>query len=276
MSPKTTPVERCLAGFFFKTVVLFLFCVIIIFMRIDRLLCELNIGSRSEVKVFLKKGLVSVNGVKVLKPETKVDEMSDIISFQGKEYRYRPFVYFMMNKPAGIVSATTDASCKTAVDLLREQCIHLYGGNLSGIPVKDIFPVGRLDKDTVGLLLLTNDGEMAHNLLSPKKHVPKKYYVETDFSIDKDKALMLEKGVDIGEGELTKEAVVELLSEKTCTITITEGKFHQVKRMFQAVGLKVIYLKRLSMGSLVLDSALKEGCVRELTETEVSNLCLKI
>lgn len=245
-------------------------------MRIDRLLCELNIGSRSEVKTFLKKGFVSVNGVKVSKPETKVDEKSDIISFKGKEYRYRPFVYFMMNKPAGIVSAATDAVCKTVIDLLREQCENLYDGNLSGIPIRDIFPVGRLDKDTVGLLLLTNDGEMAHNLLAPKKHIPKKYYVETDLSIDSEKALILEKGVDIGEKALTKEAVVELISDKACTITITEGKFHQVKRMFQAVGLKVVYLKRLSMGSLVLDSELEEGCVRELTETEVNNLCSKI
>lgn len=253
--------------------VLFLFCVIIIFMRIDRLLCELNIGSRSQVKELLKKGLVSVNGVKVLKPETKVNESNDVIVCNGREYRYRPFVYFMMNKPAGVVSATTDNKDKTVLDVFTEQCKAIYGDNMTGIPVKDIFPVGRLDKDTVGLLLLTNDGELSHNLLSPKKHVPKKYYVETDFPFTKEQLEQLEKGVDIGEKEITKKAVMESLGEKCCYITITEGKYHQVKRMFQAVGLNVTYLKRISMGLLVLDEKLEEGCIRELTQKEVNDLC---
>ena len=249
--------------------VLFLFYVIIIFMRIDRLLCELNIGTRSQVKDLLKKGLVTVNGIKITKPETKVDEKKDIVCYGGKAYRYRPFAYYMMNKPSGVISATVDDKEKTVLDLFTEQ----MKDQMEGIPVKDIFPVGRLDKDTVGLLLLTNDGELAHRLLSPKKHVPKKYYVETDVSITKDQTIQLEVGVDIGEKELTKEAVIEVLEDKSCYITITEGKFHQVKRMFQAVGLKVLYLKRISMGALLLDEDLKEGEIRELNQEEVDGLC---
>lgn len=260
-------------GFFLKIVVLFLFCVIIIFMRIDRLLCELNIGTRSEVKQLLKKGLVSVNGIKIQKPETQINEQTDVISYKGREYKYRPFVYFMMNKPAGVVSATEDGHSRTVLDVLTECLKEELDGNLSGIPIKDIFPVGRLDKDTVGLLLLTNDGELSHNLLSPKKHVEKCYYVETDLVITDEAANQLENGVDIGQGQKTRTAIVERLDERKCRITITEGKFHQIKRMFHVVGLKVIYLKRISMGSLTLDENLPEGSVRELTWQEVQRLC---
>lgn len=244
----------------------------------------MNIGSRSQVKEYLKKGLILADGVKMTKPDAKVDEKSVVISYGGKDYRYQNFVYYMMNKPAGVVSATTDAHDKTVLDVFVER----YAGvrkdkadsaealleyDLAGIPIKDIFPVGRLDKDTVGLLLLTNDGELAHRLLSPRKHIPKTYYVETDGEITAEMAGRLSEGVDIGEKALTKEAVVKLLTDKSCHLTITEGKFHQVKRMFQAVGLKVVYLKRLSMGSLKLDENLKEGEVRVLTDKEVLDLC---
>lgn len=254
-------------------VVLFLFCVIIIFMRIDRLLCELNIGTRSRVKELLKKGLILVNGEKITKPETRVDELTAVISFEGREYRYRPFVYFMMNKPAGAVSATIDEREKTVLDVFREQSKRLYGKDADMLPVKEIFPVGRLDKDTVGLLLLTNDGGLAHELLSPKKHVPKTYYVETDLPLHEEAREQLIKGVFIGEKELTKEAQVEITEACKCLITVTEGKYHQIKRMFQAVGLTVVYLKRLSMGSLALDEDLPEGGIRELTQEEVNGLC---
>jgi 16S rRNA pseudouridine516 synthase len=270
---KRIAVKRKVLRFFFKTVALFLFCVIILFMRIDRLLCELNMGSRNEVKQLLKKGLISVNGEIVRKPETKVDELSAVVSCQGKEYRYRKFVYYMMNKPAGTVSAREDSLSRTVLDVLKECLSEQCGGNLSGIPLKDISPVGRLDKDTVGLLLLTNDGEMAHRLLSPKKHVIKQYYVETDLPVTKEAADALRHGVDIGEEKLTREAGIEILDEKKCLISITEGKYHQVKRMFQALGLQVMYLKRLSMGSLRLDENLPEGGVRELTREEVLDLC---
>lgn len=245
-------------------------------MRIDRFLCELNIGSRKEVKDLLKKGEITVNGFRGLKPEDKVDELTAVVRYRGKEFRYQPYVYYMMNKPAGIVSATEDNRDKTVLDLLKEQLSQKEGKELYGIPIDHIFPVGRLDKDTVGLLLLTNDGDLSHRLLSPARHVKKCYYVETDLPISMEKLKKLENGVDIGEKELTREAETELLSEKSCLLTITEGKFHQVKRMFQATGLTVTYLKRLSMGSLTLDKNLPEGGIRELTEEEVNDLCSKI
>lgn len=243
-------------------------------MRIDRLLCELNIGTRSQVKELLKKGVVLVNGEKLTRPDIQVEEEKAEIICQGKSYHYHPFVYYMMNKPAGVITATKDQSDTTVMDIFKEQYIKITGGT-EGIPVRDIFPVGRLDKDTVGLLVLTNDGKMAHELLSPGKHVPKTYYVETDSTITKEQISCLEQGVVIGEGEITREAKVSYLEEKACTITITEGKYHQVKRMFQSVGLQVKYLKRISMGGLELDQQLKEGCIRELTEKEVAMLCLR-
>ena len=245
-------------------------------MRIDRLLCELNIGSRTEAKRLLKSGQILVDGVRITKPEERVDENTAVILFKGKEYRYRRFVYFMMNKPAGFISATRDDSCKTVLDLFAQQYALLYGNGLFGSPAGEIFPAGRLDKDSTGLLLLTNDGALAHALLSPKKHVPKTYYVETDLSLSGEKLLRLENGVDIGEERPTQKARIERITGQSCTITITEGKFHQVKRMFQAVDLKVTYLKRLSIGSLRLDPGLAEGGIRELTKEEVSQLCQKL
>lgn len=247
-------------------------------MRIDRLLCELNLGTRSQVKELLKKGLVSVNGVTVTKADTKVNEKTDRITCQGKEYSYRSFVYYMMNKPAGIITATKDSKEKTVWDLFCRRLSETNGGDLGGIPVQDIFPVGRLDKDTVGLLLLTNDGETAHRLLSPGNHVAKKYYVKTDGPLLEKDWSLLRSGVDIGEKKRTKPALLEAVNPKETDrgeyhLTITEGKFHQVKRMFQAVGREVIYLKRLSMGSLKLDETLPEGQVRELTQEEVDALC---
>ncbi len=235
----------------------------------------MNLGSRSEVKALIKSGRILVNKERVLRPDLKVDEESVVISYQGREYRYRPFVYYMMNKPAGVLCATRDSSCRTVLSLFMEQCGPANGGELSGIPVQDIFPVGRLDKDTVGLLLLTNDGELAHRLLSPRFHVPKTYYVETDFPLPAEKAAALEAGVDIGDKEPTRKAVVTPLADLSCTITITEGRFHQVKRMFQTQGLTVTYLKRLSMGGLALDPGLSEGQIRELTKEEVDLLWQK-
>lgn len=243
-------------------------------MRIDRLLCELNIGTRSRAKELLKKGLVSVDGQVIKKADTQVDENAVTITCQGKEYRYRPFVYYMLNKPAGVITATKDDKERTVMDLFRAAYLKTHDGDLSGIPYKDMFPVGRLDKDTVGLLLLTNDGELSHNLLSPKKHADKKYLVHLDKELSKEAACRLEQGVDIGEDELTKPAVVEVNKNdlRQCYLTITEGKFHQVKRMFQAVGLTVVCLKRMSMGSLLLDDKLAEGEIRELTPEEISGL----
>ncbi|NBJ91480.1 rRNA pseudouridine synthase [bacterium 1xD42-62] len=244
------------------------------FMRIDKLLCEMNIGSRSQVKEYIRKGQIFINGVKVMRPEMQVEEDALQICCNGKEYSYRPYVYYMMNKPSGIVTATSDKKDKTVLDLLKEQLKAQYEGDLAGIPVKDIFPVGRLDKDTVGLLLLTNNGPLAHRLLSPKKHVPKRYLVKTDSPLGEEGLMRLTQGVRIGEHEITLPAEIsEADEENTYFITITEGKYHQVKRMFQAAGAKVIYLKRLSMGSLSLDEELLEGQIRELTKKEVADLC---
>lgn len=248
----------------------------IMFMRIDRLLCEMNIGTRSQVKELIKRGQICVNGSVVLKPEMQVDESDVVISCQGKDYHYRKYVYYMMNKPAGIITATKDERERTVLDLFREQIMELNQGELSGVPLKDIFPVGRLDKDTVGLLLLTNDGELSHRLLSPRKHVPKTYLVRTNLSVSDEMIRLLETGVSIGGDEKTLPAVLEQRGDREYLITITEGKYHQVKRMFQAVGVTVIYLKRLSMGTLVLDETLLEGQIRELTKEEVSNLCSRI
>lgn len=247
----------------------------IMFMRIDRLLCEINIGSRSQVKELIKKGQICANGVVMKKPETQIDETSVVITCQGKEYRYSPYVFYMMNKPSGVITAVRDEKEQTVLDVLRTELAKRNHGDLTGIPIKDIFPVGRLDKDTVGLLILTNDGELAHSLLSPKKHVPKKYFVRTDILVNDEMAKRLEEGVMIGPKEKTLPAVLADRSGNQCCITITEGKYHQVKRMFQAVGAQVIYLKRLSMGTLILDERLCEGQVRELTQEEVDALCLR-
>lgn len=233
----------------------------------------MNIGTRSQVKELIRKGLVSVNGTIMQDPKQQVEAQTADIVCNGTSYRYQPHVYFLMNKPAGVVSATYDGREKTVLDVLKEQLKEQYGPELRGVPIKDIFPAGRLDKDTVGLLLLTNDGVLAHKLLSPRKHVPKKYYVELNAPVTEEMAKQLREGVDIGESERTEPAKVDILTQNSCHITITEGKFHQVKRMFQAVGLTVVYLKRLSMGNLVLEESLQEGCVRELTEEEVQGLC---
>lgn len=229
-------------------------------LRLDKLLCEMNIGTRSQVKTILKQGLVKVNGETVTKPEYKVDEKNAQITYKGENVYYEKYVYYMLHKPAGVVSATQDNTCKTVTELLKDT------------GYKDLFPVGRLDKDTEGLLLLTNDGELAHNLLSPKKHVRKVYYAELAHELSESDIKQLEEGVDIGEEKRTFPAKVELLSAKHIHLTITEGKFHQVKRMLQAVENEVLYLKRVAMGNLVLDEALAKGQYRKLTEEEIEGL----
>ena len=225
-------------------------------LRLDKFLCDVKVGSRSQVKEYLKKGMVKVNGEVVKRPEFKVDEKKDGISFQGKEILYKRYVYYMLNKPKGVVSATRDA-CRTVTDLLKDT------------GYDDLFPVGRLDKDTEGLLLMTNDGNLAHNLLSPKKHVEKKYYVELERTLGEEDRKALETGVDIGEERLTFPAKVEQITETSILLIITEGKYHQVKRMMQAVENEVVYLKRVAMGGIFLDENLPQGAYRELTEDEM-------
>jgi len=225
-------------------------------MRLDKLLVELNIGTRSEVKALLKKGLILVDGEKVAKPETKVDENTVEITYQGKIYTYQQFHYYVMNKPKGVITATEDAKEATVMDIFYRQ--------LPDAP-KGLSPVGRLDKDTTGLLLITNDGQLSHDLLSPKKHVDKTYLVSLDKELSEEDIAQLEAGVHIGEGDLTAPAKVKYEGGKTCFITIHEGKFHQVKRMFFAVGKTVVDLKRTSFGALVLDEEkLPLGHINEL------------
>ena len=225
-------------------------------MRLDKFLCEMNMGTRSQVKELVKKGLVLVNGQVIKSADIKIDEQKDIVCCQGKELVYRKFVYYMLNKPRGIVSATQDNTAKTVTELLAAE------GR------KDLFPVGRLDKDTEGLLLLTNDGALAHKLLSPKKHIDKTYRVEIAYALSQEDIDRLEQGVDIGEDKLTLPAKVEIRSENVIYLTIQEGKFHQVKRMLQAVDNQVTALKRIRFGEITLDEKLALGEYRALTPKE--------
>lgn len=230
-------------------------------MRLDKYLTNQGVGSRSQVKALIKSKKVFVNNVLENKPERHIDENNDIVSLDGVNLEYNKFYYYMLNKPPGVLTAVKDNNCKTVMDIMDVT------------PKEGLFPVGRLDKDTEGLLLITNDGELSHNLLSPKKHVNKTYYVELNGELIDSDIDLFAKGLDIGEKNITKPATLEILSERNkAYITITEGKYHQVKRMFQAIGLTVTFLKRISMGSLILDKNLKSGEYRKLTKEEISNL----
>lgn len=229
-------------------------------MRLDKFLVAMEVGTRSQVKSILKKGVVTVNGTVCKDADFKVDEATAVITYMGQPLHYTKYRYYMLNKPQGVVSATRDNHDKTVMDLLE------------GVSTKDYFPVGRLDKDTEGLLLITNDGTLAHELLSPKKHVNKTYFVRLRDSVQPEAIQMLENGLDIGEDKLTLPAKVEVLNNTEINLTIQEGKFHQVKRMLRAVNNEVVYLKRISFGNLVLDESLQLGEYRELTEEEVRQL----
>ncbi len=230
--------------------------------RLDKYLCEMEAGTRSEVKAFIKKGRVTVNGETAKAPEQKVDETRDTVTLDGLQFSYQKYFYYMLHKPAGVVTAVRDHHDQTVLDLLVDA------------PGKDLSPVGRLDKDTEGLLLITNDGALSHRLLSPVKHVPKTYLVHTKRPVTSQMCEKLEAGVEIGDETPTAPAKTKLLSDTDCglLLTITEGRFHQVKRMLQAVGNEVVYLKRLSMGTLVLDETLSKGSWRALTEEEKAQL----
>ncbi len=229
-------------------------------MRLDKFLCGCGLGTRSQVKKDIAAGLVTVNGKTALRPKQHIDGAVDRICHGGQPCIYERYVYYLLHKPAGVVSATEDKRERTVLELLGDT-----GRN-------DLFPVGRLDKDTEGLLLITNDGALAHELTSPSKHTEKEYECHLAYPIDEAQKERLERGVDIGEKELTGPAVVRILDEKRITLTITEGKFHQVKRMLHAVGNEVVYLKRLRMGALVLDKDLPAGSFRRLTKEETESL----
>lgn len=226
-------------------------------MRLDKFLCDTAGLTRTEAKNAVKKGQIAVNGQVQKAADFKVKETTDTVTFQGRPLSYAAFHYYMLHKPAGVITATEDKKESTVMDILKEE------------KVKNLFPVGRLDKDTEGLLLITDDGELAHNLLSPKKHVDKEYLVKVRDSISEDDCKKLAEGVDIGDEKPTAPAKVERVAEKEILLTIREGRFHQVKRMLQAVGNEVLYLKRLSMGSLRLPKDLEKGAYRPLSEDEI-------
>lgn len=232
--------------------------------RLDKYLADMGCGTRSQVKREIAGGSVMVNGAPARRSEDKIDTEKDSVVFRGSPVGYVEYEYFMLNKPAGVVSATEDRKERTVLDLIEAK------------QRKDLFPVGRLDKDTEGLLLITNDGEMAHRLLSPKKHVDKVYYAKVAGRITEEHVRLFAEGVDIGDEKPTLPAELTVLSSGEISeieLVIREGRFHQVKRMFQAAGGEVIYLKRLRMGSLVLDGELEPGEYRKLTEEEVRALC---
>ena len=247
--------------------------------RLDKFLADMGKGSRSQIREGAKKGRVEVNGQTEKKPERKIDPDRDEVAWDKVVVEYRMLEYFMLCKPQGVVSATEDKRYPTVVELLK------------GEGRKDLFPVGRLDLDTEGLLILTNDGELAHQLLSPKKHVDKTYYARVAGILPKDAKEKIASGMTLGDGTLVQPGKLEIAGEKTLALpgefamaedgmqgetevylTIQEGKFHQVKRMFEALGCKVTYLKRISMGTLTLDESLCPGEYRRLTEEELAGL----
>jgi len=233
-------------------------------MRLDKLLSNMGYGSRREVKVLLKTKAVEVNGVPAKDVSMQVDTDKDRVVVFGEQVIYTEFIYLMMNKPQGVISATEDKKDKTVIDLLDPLAQHFKP-----------FPVGRLDKDTEGLLILTNDGQLTHQLLSPKKHVPKLYFAVIDGRVTEEDITKFREGVTLEDGYLTKPGELTILSSGDISeieLTIMEGKFHQVKRMFEAVGKKVTYLKRMRMGSLQLDETLELGDTRPLTEEELEAL----
>jgi len=230
--------------------------------RLDKYLADAGCGTRSEVKKAVRKGAVKVDGVTVKDPGFQLAG-NETVTFSGKPVSFEKTVYYLMNKPAGVVSATRDTKEKTVIDLLGENSR------------PDLFPAGRLDKDTEGLLLITNDGELAHRLLSPRHHVDKTYYVKAQGLLTQEDCRAFAEGLKVSEDFTAMPAELVILQAgeiSEAEVTIREGKFHQVKRMFHAVGKEVLYLKRLSMGTLKLDEALKPGEFRPLTKEELDGL----
>lgn len=232
--------------------------------RLDKILSNMGYGSRKEVKKQIKNGHIEVNGEVVLDNKIKFDPYKDEIYVKNEKVHYREYIYIMMNKPKGYVSSTDDPRSETVIDLLEDEYL-----------IFKPFPIGRLDKDTEGLLLLSNDGELAHNLLSPKKGVEKTYYVEVDGYVEESHIKVFKDGMLISDEYKTLPANLEIESSDIISkvyLTIKEGKFHQVKKMFESLSMDVLYLKRISMGTLKLDSNLGLGEYRELSQDEINLL----
>ncbi len=235
-------------------------------LRLDKYLTEMGEGTRSQIKEMARKGRILVDGIPEKRAERKIDPEQQQVSVDGRPVSYVRYEYYMLNKPQGVVSATDDSRYETVISLIEER------------KRDDLFPVGRLDIDTEGLLLITNDGDLAHRLLSPKKHVDKVYFARIEGELPPDAKERIEEGLVLSDGTPTMPARLEVRKQgkgevpSEIYLTIREGKFHQVKRMFETLGCCVIYLKRMSMGSLILDEALKPGEYRPLSEDEILKL----
>ena len=230
-------------------------------MRIDRFLSECGVCSRSESAKLIRSGCVSVNGIAVKNGSEKLDPEKDEVVVSGDRVEYKKYIYILLNKPEGVVSSTDGKDGKTVVDLLPDS-----------LRKAGLFPCGRLDKDTVGVLLLTNDGKLSHFLLSPKRHVEKKYRAVCERPVSESDLVFLENGVDIGNGEITMKAKTERISDDSFFITIKEGMYHQIKRMVEKCGNKVVFLERVSFAFLTLDSSPERGSWRYLTPEEEKKL----
>ena len=226
-------------------------------MRLDKLLGDMGIASRSELRQMIKRGRVTVDGRAVTAPDIKVDSEGSSIALDGEELRYKSFRYYMMDKPAGVLSATEDGRQKTVLDLVSPEMRRM-----------GLFPVGRLDKDTSGLLLLTNDGDFAHRVISPKSGIEKRYYARVEGKLDETDREAFRQGLILGDGTKCLPAKLELLGEGECLVTVMEGKYHQVKRMLASRGKPVLELRRLTIGALRLDETLGPGGFRPLTQEE--------
>ena len=229
-------------------------------MRIDKLLSDMGLATRSEARAACKSGQILVDGKAVRDSSAHVDPEKQSITFRGRDISYRKYTYVMLNKPEGYVSATEDRSEKTVLDLVGDELSH-----------RALFPAGRLDKDTVGFVLLTDDGDFAHRILSPKKHVPKTYIAKTDKPCDDGVVRAFEEGARLADGTVCLKAELRFLNEEKtlCEVVICEGMYHQIKRMFASCGRHVVSLERVKMGALPLDPTLKRGEYRELSSEEL-------
>lgn len=228
--------------------------------RIDKIIAAQTEYSRKEIKKLVSQKRVKLNGEIILKSDIKIDEKKDIISIDGKELKVQENVYLILNKPQGYISATEDRKQKTVLDLIDEKYSH-----------RELFPAGRLDKDTTGMMIITDDGQFAHNILAPKKHISKTYEVEIDIPVTEKMKIEFEKGINLNDG-ICKTAKLEITGENTAVVVLTEGRYHQIKRMFGCFGAKVTRLHRIAMGFLELPKDLKEGASRELSKEELELL----
>lgn len=231
-------------------------------MRIDKFLSNMGIATRTESSKAARSGSILVNGIPIKKADIHIDPEKDVVTYCGRVVEYRKYTYILMNKPNGVVSATEDGKDKTVIDLLPEELQKL-----------NLFPCGRLDKHTLGLVMLTDDGDLAHRLLSPKHHVKKKYYFESKYPLSDEEIIYLEKGATLEDGYETKPSQIELSeNKKSGYITLVEGKYHQIKRMLESVNNKITYLERVTFGPLTLDNNMDRGQWRFLTREEIDEL----